>query len=57
MTTIGSRPGNSVLRDWYLGSFEEIARSKLGSMHADGFKYILAEFPRTFDCVKPLAEN
>ncbi len=48
------RPSKSVLRDWYVGSFEEIARSKRDSMHSEGFKDILREFPRAFDCVKPL---
>lgn len=48
------RPSGSMLRDWYFGSFEKIASSKLGSMHAEGFKNILREFPRAFACVKPL---
>ena len=42
----------SGLTKWYNGSFRDIARSKLGDMHIDGFEDILDEFPPAFDCVK-----
>jgi len=48
------RPREDVFRRWYTGSFEEIARSKQGDMHADGFEQILSSFPPALDCVKPL---
>ena len=51
------RPRESVLRKWYSGSFKDIARSKLGDMHVDGFEDILDEFPPFFDCVKPLCRK
>ena len=47
------RPRESVLTKWYSGSFKEIARSKLGDMHVDGFEDILDEFPPSSNCVKP----
>ena len=51
------RPKESVLTKWYSGSFKDIARSKLGDMHVDGFDDILDEFPTSFDCVKPLCRK
>ena len=51
------RPKESVLMKWYTGSFKDIARSKLGDMHVDGFDDILEEFPPSFDCVKPLCRK
>ena len=51
------RPKESVLTQWYSGSFKDIARSKLGDMHVDGFEDILDEFPTTFDSVKPLCRK
>ena len=51
------RPKESVLTQWYSGSFKDIARSKLGDMHVDGFEDILDEFPTVFDSVKPLCRK
>lgn len=51
------RPKESVLTQWYSGSFKDIARSKLGDMHVDGFEDILDEFPTTFGSVKPLCRK
>ena len=51
------RPKESVLTKWYTGSFKDIARSKLGDMHVDGFDDILEEFPPSFDCVKSLCRK
>ena len=51
------RPKESVLTKWYSGSLKEIARSKLGDMHVDGFEGILEEFPTVFDSVKPLCSK
>jgi hypothetical protein len=39
------RPQKSILQNWYTGSYKEIARSKQGDMHIDGFEDILDEFP------------
>jgi hypothetical protein len=50
------RPKQSGLTKWYTGSFDEIAVTKQGYMHADGFEYILTEFPRAFDRIKPLCK-
>ena len=47
----------NILREWYTGTFDDIARAKRGYMHVDGFEDILGEFPRTFDCVKPLCRK
>ena len=52
-----SRPKESVLSKWYCGSFKDIARSKSGDMHVDGFEDILGEFPKAYDCVKPLCRK
>ena len=51
------RPKESVLTKWYSGSLKDLARSKLGDMHVDGFEDILDEFPSAFDCVKPLCRK
>jgi 5-carboxymethyl-2-hydroxymuconate isomerase len=51
------RPTESILTKWYSGSFKEIARSKQGDMHIDGFEDILEEFPPVFDSVKPLCRK
>ncbi len=51
------RPKESVLTKWYSGSLKDMARSKLGDMHVDGFEDILDEFPTVFDYVKPLCRK
>jgi len=48
------RPKESMLNEWYTGSFKEIARSKMYAMGVDGFKELVDEFPQAFDSVKPL---
>ncbi|KAL9018480.1 MAG: hypothetical protein Q9185_004220 [Variospora sp. 1 TL-2023] len=51
------RPKVSVLSKWYSGALKDIARTKTGDMHADGFNGILEEFPPVFASVKPLCEK
>lgn len=48
------RSKESMLNEWYTGSFKEIARSKMYAMGVDGFKELVDEFPQAFDSVKPL---
>jgi len=48
------RPKQSELTKWYTGSFDNIAFTKEGYMRAGRFEYILMEFPRAFDRIKPL---
>ncbi|KKZ60850.1 hypothetical protein EMCG_04441 [[Emmonsia] crescens] len=49
------RPKDSMLKEWYAGSYEKIANSKRGNMEAGGFERILMkEFPPWFDFIKPL---
>lgn len=52
-----SRPSDNIFPTWYRGSFEEIAHSKQGYMHAYGFEYVLAQFPSSFDCIKPFCRK
>ncbi|KAM4067749.1 hypothetical protein HRG_009852 [Hirsutella rhossiliensis] len=52
--------GESMLMDWYTGSYKKIANTKLGHMDAGkgkGLDLILREFPPAFDCVKPLCRT
>ncbi|MCJ1237182.1 hypothetical protein MMC14_005167 [Varicellaria rhodocarpa] len=51
------RPKESRLKMWYTGSYDTIARSKRGDMHADGFEDILEEFPSSLNCVKSLCKG
>jgi len=51
------RPREDVFGRWYRGSFADIAQSKQGDMHADGFTRILSSFPPALDCVKPLCNK
>ena len=54
-----SPPKNSALTKWYSGTFDEIANAKLGHMTKSenkGFGFILREFSRGFDPVKPLCK-
>ncbi|PGH01766.1 hypothetical protein AJ79_07814 [Helicocarpus griseus UAMH5409] len=49
------RPRSSLLQNWYIGNYEEIATYKRGNMEPGGFERILMrEFPPWFDWVKPL---
>lgn len=47
----------SVLRDWYTGSYKWIANAKTGHIDKRGFRNILDENPREFDGLKELAEE
>ncbi|EDN05674.1 predicted protein [Histoplasma mississippiense (nom. inval.)] len=52
------RPESSMLKNWYTGTYEEIATYKRGNMEAGGFERILMkEFPPWFDWVKPLCRT
>ncbi|KAL1952470.1 hypothetical protein VTO42DRAFT_5291 [Malbranchea cinnamomea] len=52
------QPRNSLLTQWYTGSYDEIAIAKQGSVDANRFELILAkEFPPEFDCIKPLCRE
>ena len=54
---LADRPKKSILTKWYTGDYDDIAQSKAGAMHAYGFEYILAEFPASLNCVKPLCRR
>jgi len=54
---LADRQTNNVLKRWYTGTYDDIARNKRGDMHIDGFEDILDEFPQAFNCVKPLCRN
>ncbi|OAX81630.1 hypothetical protein ACJ72_04029 [Emergomyces africanus] len=51
------RPKDSMLKEWYTGTFKKIANTKRGNMQAGGFEYLLQEFPPDFECVKPLCKT
>ncbi|RMZ76173.1 hypothetical protein DV736_g6707, partial [Chaetothyriales sp. CBS 134916] len=51
------QPVPSLLTKWYIGTYREIASTKRGHMHVDGFEDILVEFPPRFDCVKLLCRE
>lgn len=61
--TLSGKSGNageSMLTDWYSGSYQKIANTKLGHMikaEDKGFGLVLKEFPSEFDCVKPLCRE
>ncbi|OJD27201.1 hypothetical protein ACJ73_01406 [Blastomyces percursus] len=50
-------PEQSLLKEWYTGSFEKIANAKVGRMGAKGFEYLLSEFPPEFEGVKSLCRE
>jgi hypothetical protein len=50
-------PKTSRLRDWYTGTYDQIARNKKGDVDKREFEEITAEFPPQFEVVKPLAEE
>jgi serine/threonine protein kinase len=51
------QPKESMLRQWYTGSYKEIAQSKEYAMTVNGFEALLEEFPLEFDCVKPICRE
>ena len=51
------RPKESMLTDWYTGSYKQIAQRKRDAVGVTGFEELLDEFPRVFDCVKPLCRE
>lgn len=52
-----SLPRTSRLRDWYQGTYSQIAAMKGGQMDRKRFRRIVEEFPSKFHCVKELAEE
>jgi serine/threonine protein kinase len=52
-----SLPEGSSLRDWYLGSYIQMANTKRGHMDKQQFRSILAEFPAKFQDLKTVAEE
>ncbi|KAK2803987.1 hypothetical protein FQN50_006793 [Emmonsiellopsis sp. PD_5] len=50
------KPDDSLLNEWYTGSFKQIAGRKGGHMDAKNFEYLLLEFPPELECVKPLCK-
>ncbi|KAL7903039.1 serine/threonine-protein kinase Sgk2 [Trichoderma sp. SZMC 28014] len=55
--TEGRAPKDSLLREWEIGSFKNIARTKAGDMTVNGLEEIMGEFPTSFNVVKPLCLN
>ncbi|EEH33097.1 hypothetical protein PAAG_04150 [Paracoccidioides lutzii Pb01] len=51
------RPKDSILREWYTGTYKKIAIYKRGNMEAGGFEYLLQEFPPDSECVKNLCRT
>ncbi|KAI9765989.1 MAG: hypothetical protein M1840_006996 [Geoglossum simile] len=47
----------SRLRDWYTGTYDQIARNKKGDMERVEFKELIAEFPSEFESIKWMAEE
>ena len=47
-------PRESLLRNWEIGSFKDIAIAKMGLMTVDGLDMIMDEFPETLVTIKPL---
>lgn len=50
-------PRESLLREWEIGSFKRIARTKAGDMALHGLEEIIDEFPTSLDVIKPLCLN
>ncbi|EDN05787.1 predicted protein [Histoplasma mississippiense (nom. inval.)] len=50
-------PKDSMLREWYTGTYKKIATYKRGNMEAGGFEYLLQEFPPDFERVKHLCKT
>ncbi|QKX58161.1 uncharacterized protein TRUGW13939_05282 [Talaromyces rugulosus] len=51
------RPEDSLLNEWYTGSYMKIAGRKGGHMDANNFEYLLWEFPLELECVKTLCRT
>ncbi|PVH67286.1 hypothetical protein DL98DRAFT_604249, partial [Cadophora sp. DSE1049] len=47
----------SRLRRWYMGTYAEIADTKLGHMDKNGFENVIAEFAPKFDVLKQLTRE
>ncbi|EDN02615.1 predicted protein [Histoplasma mississippiense (nom. inval.)] len=54
LTNDFSPPKDSMLKEWYNGTYKKIARIKRTDMGADGLEDILTEFPPAFVFAKPL---
>ncbi|KKZ62396.1 hypothetical protein EMCG_03191 [[Emmonsia] crescens] len=54
LTNEFSPPKDSMLKEWYTGTYKKIARIKRTDMGADGLEDILTEFPPAFEFAKPL---
>ncbi|KAI4285290.1 MAG: hypothetical protein L6R38_000772 [Xanthoria sp. 2 TBL-2021] len=52
-----NRPKESMLSEWYKGSFKGIARRKEYAMGVNGFEELLDELPAAFNHVKPLCKK
>ena len=50
-------PKTSHLRDWYKGTYIQIAKAKKSNMEKGDFEEITAEFPAEFESLKGLAEE
>jgi serine/threonine protein kinase len=50
-------PKTSHLRDWYRGTYIQIAKAKSSNMDKKQFEEIIAEFPAEFESLKGLAEE
>ncbi|KUI69342.1 hypothetical protein VM1G_05061 [Cytospora mali] len=51
----GQAPNEDPFRSWYIGSYEDLVRAKLGDMTLNGFETVLTKFSPRFKSVKPLA--
>lgn len=51
------KPGDSLLNEWYTGTYIKIASCKAGHMGAKTFEYLLREFPPELETVKPLCRT
>jgi hypothetical protein len=47
----------SCLRDWYTGTYAQIARNKVGDMDKKRFENVIAQFAAVFEELKPLARD
>ncbi|TPX23174.1 hypothetical protein DIZ76_012499 [Coccidioides immitis] len=47
-------PKDSMLKEWYTGTYKKIARIKRSDMSVDRFDDILSKFSLWFECIKPL---
>ncbi|OAX79279.1 hypothetical protein ACJ72_06402 [Emergomyces africanus] len=47
-------PEESLMKEWYTGTYRKIARAKRTDMDVNGLEDVLAEFPPVFEFAKPL---